>query len=334
MAPEKATRRVAEEIVEEDCKTNKRCRTSCFHQKDDSVLAPWHYILRLPGKDVRSLLIQGFQTWFKCEPDKVTSIKSIVGQLHNASLLIDDIQDNSRVRRGEPCAHIIFGVAPTINAANYVYFLGLEECQKLGSAAATNVFVQEVLNLHRGQGQDITWRDAGDCPTEAQYDAMVEDKTGGLFRLAVGLMQSLATEHVTTDFSPLVNAMALYFQIRDDLVNLADEDYSKTKGFCEDFTEGKFSLPIIHALRIADCGPALPAEIRSVLKQRTEDMSLLKFAQQSLRKAGSLAYAKQRCIAINEEIRGHLKDLGGNFALESIMTRLQATVEALQVDPK
>ena len=78
---------------------------------------------------------------------------------------------------------------------------------------------------------------------------MVQDKTGGLFRLAVGLMQAFATDHQATDFSSLVNNLALYFQIRDDYINLADEEYMKSKSFCEDLTEGKFSFPIIHCIR-------------------------------------------------------------------------------------
>mmetsp|Transcript_55396 Transcript_55396/g.96690 ORF Transcript_55396/g.96690 Transcript_55396/m.96690 type:complete len:334 (+) Transcript_55396:128-1129(+) len=304
------------------------------HKTDESVLASWHYIMRFPGKDVRGLLIDAFQLWFKCEPAKVDSVKSIIANLHNASLLIDDIEDNSKVRRGQPSAHMIFGIAPVINAANYVYFLGLEACQKLGSASAMNVFIQELLNLHRGQGQDIDWRDSGNCPTVEQYDAMVLDKTGGLFRLAVGLLQSFATENASTDFIPLVNSMALYFQIRDDLVNLASEDYSKTKGFCEDFTEGKFSMPIIHALCIAEGDPSLATEIRSVLKQRTEDVSVLKFAQQRLRAAGSLAYVQKRCCDLAAEVSRHLKDLGGNPAIEKIMAKLHNEVESLDVAPK
>jgi geranylgeranyl diphosphate synthase type 3 len=303
------------------------------HETDDSVLAPWHYIMRLPGKDVRSHLIDAFQIWFRCTPEKVSAVKSIVGQLHNASLLIDDIEDNSRMRRGQPSAHMIFGVPPVINAANYVYFLSLEACQELGSAAAMSVFVKEVLNLHRGQGQDIAWRDAGECPTESQYEAMVLDKTGGLFRLSVGLLQSLASENCGTDFNPLVNSMALYFQIRDDLVNLSSEDYSKTKGFCEDFTEGKFSLPIIHALCVAEGDPSLAMEIRSVLKQRTEDVGVLRFAQERLRKAGSLAYVRTRCCTLHDEVKCHLKELGGNPAIEKIMDKLHADVEALELDP-
>jgi geranylgeranyl diphosphate synthase type 3 len=69
------------------------------------------------------------------------------------------------------------------------------------------------------------------CPSEEQYMEMVKDKTGGLFRLAVGLMQALATTNKDMDFSSLVDNMALYFQIRDDYINLADEEYMKSKRY-------------------------------------------------------------------------------------------------------
>lgn len=102
---------------------------------------------------------------------------------------IDDIQDNSRLRRGLPVAHSIFGVAQTINTANYAYFLAQQELNKLECAAAYEVFTEELLRLHQGQGMDIYWRDSSLCPTEEGYFEMVGNKTGGLFRLAVRLMQ-------------------------------------------------------------------------------------------------------------------------------------------------
>jgi geranylgeranyl diphosphate synthase type 3 len=74
-----------------------------------------------------------------------------------------------------------------------------------------NCFVGEMLSLHRGQGQEICWRDCVSCPTEEQYRNMVEDKTGGLFRLAVGLMQSFSGD--SRDYSRLLNRLALYFQV-------------------------------------------------------------------------------------------------------------------------
>eukprot|EP00957_Ditylum_brightwellii_P078110 5938241-Ditylum_brightwellii.AAC.1 len=50
--------------------------------------------------------------------------------------MIDDIEDNSKLRRGVPVAHSIFGVAPVINTANYVFFLGLERCHALNNPKA------------------------------------------------------------------------------------------------------------------------------------------------------------------------------------------------------
>ena len=195
------------------------------------------------------------------------AIKEIIGELHNASLLIDDIEDNSKVRRGMPVAHSIFGVPSTINCANYVYFLALSKIMKLNDAKTVETFTEEVLNLHRGQGQDIMWREQCTCPSEEQYRRMILDKTGGLFRLAIGLMQPFATQNSDKNFTHLINLLAEYFQIRDDLMNLTNHDYHQSKNYCEDLTEGKFSFPVIYAIKKDPCDTRL----LNILRQRTED---------------------------------------------------------------
>lgn len=102
---------------------------------------------------------------------------------------MDDVEDSSLLRRGSPVAHSIFGTAQTINSANYVYFCALQELQKLRNPEALVIYTEELLNLHRGQGMDLFWRDTLTCPSEDDYLEMVNCKTGGLFRLAVKLMQ-------------------------------------------------------------------------------------------------------------------------------------------------
>lgn len=164
------------------------------------------------------------------------------------------------MRRGEPVAHAIFGEALTINSANYSYFLALELVHNTGNAKAVKVFVDELLNLHRGQGWDIYWRDNFTCPTLDMYKQMVMDKTGGLLRLAVKLMQCFSVRGVgserrrrltgaaqqtySANLITLTDAIGLYYQIRDDYINLSSEKYMENKAFCEDLTEGKFSYPV------------------------------------------------------------------------------------------
>ena len=69
-------------------------------------------------------------------------------------------------------------------------------------------------------------------------------ETGGLFKLAVRLMQIFSGN--VDDFDPLIEQLGLFFQIRDDYANLCSKEYADSKSFCEDLTEGKFSFPIIH----------------------------------------------------------------------------------------
>jgi geranylgeranyl pyrophosphate synthase len=103
---------------------------------------------------------------------------------------IDDIQDASKLRRGSPVAHSIFGIPQTINSGNYAYYLAQERMQDLMDLGAFHIFTTELLNLHRGQGMELYYRDLLVCPTEDEYIKIVLNKTGGLFRLAWGLMQT------------------------------------------------------------------------------------------------------------------------------------------------
>jgi geranylgeranyl diphosphate synthase, type III len=299
--------------------------------EESQLLEPFHYINSVPGKDVRGKLIDCFQYWFHVtDIVALEQVRTIVGDLHNASLLIDDIEDNSKLRRGIPVAHKIFGVPATINAANYAYFIALQRCQALHNATALQVFVDEMLNLHRGQGYDIAWRDHVRCPTEDEYLQMVRDKTGGLFRLAVGLLQCFATQHTETDFSPLVNDLAAYFQIRDDYINLADAEYMKSKSFCEDITEGKFSFPMVHAIQQQQNTPHTSTQLLSILKQKTEDHDVKRYAQSLLRQLGSLDYTLAKCSQLKESIERQVAAFGGNPALLEILQLLHVQLDQLE----
>ncbi|KAK1033208.1 geranylgeranyl pyrophosphate synthetase [Friedmanniomyces endolithicus] len=310
--------------------------TTWSQEKESILRAPYTYLEAHPGKDLRTHLITAFNAWLRVPEPSLAIITKVVGMLHTASLLIDDVEDSSVLRRGVPVAHKIFGAAQTINSANYMYFCALKELAGLkgvpggGGAGETavGIYEEELLNLHRGQGMDLFWRDTLTCPSEDDYLEMVGNKTGGLFRLAVRLMCSESPSHNArpstssssasnagtangdghgsgkegkTDYIPLVNTIGLLFQILDDYLNLASPVYTSHKGLCEDLTEGKFSFPIIHSIRSDPSNLTLI----NILKQRTEDEDVKRWAVGYMEgTTGSFAYTRRVLRGLNRRAVG------------------------------
>ncbi|KAF4554938.1 Geranylgeranyl pyrophosphate synthase-like protein [Elsinoe fawcettii] len=272
-------------------------------EKDKILLGPYDYMLGHPGKDIRSQLIASFNVWLKVPEQSLAVITKVVGMLHTASLLVDDVEDNSLLRRGVPVAHNIFGTAQTINSANYVYFVALQELLKLNNPELIQIYTEELLNLHRGQGMDLFWRDTLTCPSEDDYLEMVGNKTGGLFRLAVKLMQ--AESQAKIDCVPLVNSIGLIFQILDDYKNLSDDTYTANKGLCEDLTEGKFSFPVIHSIRTEPENLVLI----NILKQKTKDDEVKRYAMAYMERTGSFSYTRKILRGLTKRALALLDDM-------------------------
>jgi geranylgeranyl diphosphate synthase, type III len=266
---------------------NFTARRTWSEDKEKVVCGPFDYLYATKGKEFRTQLINAFNVFLDVPTESLDIITRVVGMLHTASLLIDDVEDYSSLRRGLPVAHSIFGVPQTINSANYVYFLALQELQRLRNPKVLAVFAEELCNLHRGQGMDLYWRDSLTCPTEDDYLEMVGNKTGGLFRLSIKLMQ--AESRSLVDCVPLVNIVGLIFQIQDDYRNLFSEEYSANKGMCEDLTEGKFSFPVIHSIRSDPSN----LQLLNILKQKTADEAVKRYAVAYMQGTGSFEYTRK-----------------------------------------
>ncbi|KER22312.1 hypothetical protein T265_09557 [Opisthorchis viverrini] len=153
------------------------------------VLEPYNYLIGNVKKEWRSELIGALNHWMNVPPAPIKAIAEVIRMLHNSSLIIDDIEDGSLLRRGKPATHCIFGTPSSINSANYVYFLALQKVIELERPDAVTIFTEQMLELHIGQGMELFWRHSFRCPTEEEYFAMALRKTSGLFALAFRLMQ-------------------------------------------------------------------------------------------------------------------------------------------------
>ncbi|GAA5859614.1 hypothetical protein JCM8547_006164 [Rhodosporidiobolus lusitaniae] len=291
--------------------------------QEQVLVEPYAYLASIPGKEVRSALIAAFNVWMKCADDDLEIVKKVVGILHTASLLMDDVEDDSHLRRGMPVAHKIYGIPQTINSANYMYFLAYQELQRIHPRPGVKVeemVTEELLHLHRGQGMDLFWRENLICPTEPEYIDMVNNKTGGLFRIAIKLMMGSSPEVPPRDYVPLANLIGIIFQIRDDYVNLQSVEYANNKGFCEDFSEGKFSFPIVHAIRADQSN----RQILNILRERPSSPEPKTYAVSYMKtKTRSFAYTRQVLKTLTAQAFTEVERLGGNPAVVAILKKLE-----------
>ncbi|KAL9027256.1 MAG: hypothetical protein Q9180_007357, partial [Flavoplaca navasiana] len=212
------------------------------------------------------------------------------------------------------------------------------ELLNLGEASTTvKIFNEELVNLHRGQGMDIYWRDTMKTPTEDEYLLMISNKTGGLFRLAMRLMQAVSKRRV--DLVPLAGLLGLIFQIQDDYLNLTSQSVSTTnsicraeadvhqmtslKGFCDDLEEGKFSFPVIHAIRN---DPSETEWMLDTLRRRPRDVASKREAVEYMTNlTHSIEYTRLTVKRLMDQMKTFLVELGpANPAFEAVLAKLVA----------
>ena len=181
-------------------------------------------------------------------------------------------------------------------------------------------YLDQMLELHHGQGMEIWWRDNFVSPSENEYRQMVIGKCGGLFHLGVRLMNLFSPNQTSNknEFDRLCQLLSLFFQIRDDYCNLMSKEYINNKSYCEDLTEGKFSFPILHAVNTHNTD----TRIINILKQRTQDDDLKRYCVQLLHEFGSIEYTRRTCEDLAKQIFNEICILGGNNYLERIMHSL------------
>ncbi|KAK8006183.1 fusicoccadiene synthase [Apiospora marii] len=281
----------------------------CSLQKNEAlILQPQQYLETMPSKDVRNAIIDGLEVWYHVPEKSLAVIRDIVALLHSSSLMIDDVQDGSQLRRGFPATHVVFGVSQTINAANLLLMKALKAAESL-SPLALRIMIERLIDGHIGQGIDLYWTHHTEVPTEEEYFTMVDGKTGSLFILLAELMRSEATAHRDLDAGLLMKLVGRFFQARDDYQNLNCDEYAQQKGFADDLGEGKISLPLVHAL--ATKSPH-QGRLRSILQQRKAmvggagagglSYEVRKLALSDIKATGGLESAKKTAMGLQEAI--------------------------------
>ncbi len=218
---------------------------------EELINTPVQYYLNMKGKNIRNEICNFLGTLFFIEIEDIESINNIINVIHNASLVIDDIEDNSFLRRSQDCAHIKYGIPLSINSGYLSVFKVLHEFNKQENIDFEIKFkiVENLYYGHVGQGLDIYYSKEKIIPSLEEYNKMVEYKTGLIFISILDLIMSKTNNVILKKRYPslliALNKLSCLFQSRDDFINITDPNYWKEKGFCEDFDEQKISYIIV-----------------------------------------------------------------------------------------
>ncbi|MBH0031353.1 octaprenyl diphosphate synthase [Pseudoalteromonas sp. SWYJZ98] len=208
------------------------------------------YIVSSGGKRVRPMLaILAAKALGYQGKDHIT-LATIVEFIHTATLLHDDVVDESNLRRGTPTANAEFGNAASVLVGDFIYtrsfqlMVGLGKMQVMQVLAdATNIIAEgEVLQLMNCNDPDTT---------EASYMQVIYSKTAKLFEAATGLAAIITEQDQTT-----LDALNLYgmhlgtaFQLVDDVLDYNADAEQLGKNIGDDLAEGKPTLPLIYAMQ-------------------------------------------------------------------------------------
>jgi len=263
----------------------------------------WNFLDR-GGKRWRPALFLMVVEALGKDPEALQEFAIIPEVIHNGTIMIDDIEDGSEFRRGEPCTHKLYGLDFAINAGNAMYYLPLltliKNRDKLGADKLSRIYeiyTCEMINLSLGQAMDIAWHKGladADKLTETQYLQMCACKTGTLARMAAKIAAVLcdASEDTVEELGRFAEALGIAFQIQDDVLDLTSEEFAEKKGGRgQDIIEGKRSLIVIRTLEKAK--PTDKKRLLSILNMHTTDQRLRNEAIRIMERYHSIEYAKQ-----------------------------------------
>lgn len=270
-----------------------------INSADKAISEPvWDFLDR-GGKRWRPALFLLLTEALRGDINKVLDFVALIELVHNGTIIIDDIEDNSSIRRGKPCLHKIYGADIAINAGNALYFIPLRVIMNSDfnvsiKEKAFEIYSQEMINLHFGQSMDIFWHKGKKKEiTEKQYLQMVSLKTGTLARLSARLAALLSGKDEDTQeiLGKMTETIGIGFQIQDDILDMTAKEREKFgKAFGNDITEGKRSLMVIRVLEIGD--EKDKKRLLKILDSHTKDKDMIKEAIGILEKYNAVNYAK------------------------------------------
>lgn len=249
------------------------------------------YIVQAGGKRLRpvALLLAAKATSIE-DPQSDRNqvlLAAIIEFIHTATLLHDDVVDESEMRRGRETANEVFGNAASVLVGDYLYSRSFQMMVEVGSMRVMEILSRTTNQIAEGEVMQLINCGSAET-TEQQYMETIQSKTAILFEAATQLGAV-----ITKQASPVEQAMAAYglhlgtaFQLVDDILDYTADAKDMGKNVGDDLAEGKPTLPLINAIERSE--GADKALLEDAITNASRDN--LESVLAVIEKTGSLAY--------------------------------------------
>ncbi|MBC7412374.1 MAG: polyprenyl synthetase family protein [Bacteroidia bacterium] len=283
------------------------------------------YIIKRKGKQLRPLFVFLTAKLFSDINDSTYRAASLIELMHTATLVHDDVVDDSQLRRGFFSINALWKNKIAVLVGDYLLARGLllsvEHKEftllEIVSQATREMAEGELLQIEKARKLDIN---------EAVYFEVIRKKTASLITAccAAGLAstnnKSLEDMQTIKKFGELVG---IAFQIKDDLFDYGTDDVGKPLG--NDLKEKKMTLPLIHALNKSSW--IEKQKIIYIIKSNNNDTQKVKQVLEFVTKHNGIAYATERMLAIKNEALLLLHKFNNNEARQALELLVNYTVE-------
>ena len=205
------------------------------------------------GKRVRPLLTVAAARLCGYDGEDHVKLAATVEFIHTATLLHDDVVDESAQRRGRPTANLLWDNQSSVLVGDYLFARSFQLMVETGSLRVLDILSGAAATIAEGEVLQLTAA-RNLATTEATYLKVVRGKTAALFEAAceVGGVVAGAPEVQVRALATFGDALGIAFQLVDDWLDYGGAGDATGKNLGDDFREGKLTLPVIRALPMAD----------------------------------------------------------------------------------
>ena len=282
------------------------------------------YIVSGGGKRVRPLLaiISAKALGYKGQGHTLSA--AFIEFIHTATLLHDDVVDESDMRRGKATANSAFGNAASVLVGDYIYTRSFQMMTELGSMKILKLMSDAVNVIAEGEVQQLMNCNDPNVSEEG-YMQVIYSKTARLFEVAtqVGAVLSEAPSEIETALKNYGRYLGTAFQLIDDVMDYTSTGKEMGKNVGDDLAEGKPTLPLIHAMK------ASSSEQSQLIKQAIENANGIDHLQEILgimELTGSLDYTKQKAYQEADKAIAELSSLPESEYKQALITLAHMSV--------